>query len=75
MAKLDVFDVVGNGVEALCLRHHVLSRHKHELGVLIDELLDEPWACDAVDLDLFAGDPSHAEAPVWLLRMADISCP
>ena len=50
MAKLDVFDVVGNGVEAFRLRHHLLSRHKHELGILIDELLDEPWACDAVDL-------------------------
>src|ERR1700687_3777709 len=63
MAKLDVFDIVGNGVEALRLRHHLLSRHKHELGVLVDELLDQPRACDAVDFDLFTGDPFHAESP------------
>src|ERR1700754_3154609 len=61
MAKLDVLDVVGNGVEALRLRHHLFSGHEHELGVLIDELLDEPWAGDAIHLDLFAGDPFHAE--------------
>jgi hypothetical protein len=67
MAKLDVFDIVGNGVEALRLRHHLFSRHKHELGVLIDELLDEPGACDAVDFNLFAGDPFHADSPVQFL--------
>src|SRR5882757_331554 len=67
MTKLDILDVIGNGIEALRLRHHLLSRHEHELGVLIDELLDEPWACDAVNLDLFAGDPFHSDSPVWLL--------
>src|ERR1700687_1830660 len=62
MAKLDVFDVVRSGVEALRLRHYLLCRHKYELGVLVDKLLDEPWTGDAVDLDLFAGDPFHAES-------------
>src|SRR5258707_13872168 len=68
MAKLNVFDVVGNGVEAFRLSHHLLCRHKHELGVLVDELLDQPGAGDAVDLDLFSGDPFHPYPPVWLLR-------
>src|SRR4051794_12591199 len=72
MAKLDVFDIVGNGVEALRLFHHLLSRHKHELRVLVDELPDKPRACDAIDLDLFAGDPFHIESPVQF--GADIRC-
>src|SRR5262245_23842455 len=67
MAELDVLDVVGNGIEARCLRHHLLRRHKYELGVLIDELLDEPRAGDAIYLDLFAGDPFHAESPLQCL--------
>src|SRR5258708_15481736 len=64
MAKLDVLDVVGNGVEALRLRHHLFAGHKHELGLLIDEFFDEPWAGNAIHLDLFAGDPFHAESPL-----------
>jgi hypothetical protein len=64
MTKLDVFDIVGNGVEALGLRHHLLPRHKHELGILIDELLDKPRAGDAIDFDPLAGDPFHAESPL-----------
>src|SRR4051812_27714364 len=66
MAKLDVFDVVGNGVEALRLRHHLLARHKYELGVLIDKLPDEPGTCDAIDLDLLASDPFHLASPLIL---------
>src|SRR5258707_12477730 len=67
MAKLNVFDVVRNGVEAFRLRRHLLCGRKYELGVLIDELLDEPWTGDAVHLDLFAGYPFHAESPVCFL--------
>ena len=59
MAKLDVLDVVGNGVEPLCLGHHLVRRRKDEFGVLVDELLDEPGAGDAVDLDVFSGNPLH----------------
>ena len=63
MAKLDVFDVVGNGVEALRLRHNLLARYKYELGVVIDELLDQPRTCDAIDLNFFASDPFHLDSP------------
>src|SRR3954453_6316066 len=60
MAEFDVLDVVRDGVEALRLRHHLFAGHEHELGILVDELLDEPWACNAIDLDAFASNPLHS---------------
>src|SRR6201991_1902149 len=74
MTKLDVLDVVGNGVKTAGLRHHLLPGHEHELGVLVDELPEEPRACDAVGFDLFAGDPFHAEFPAVFVSYC-IRCP
>jgi len=59
ISELDVFDVIGSGVEALRLRHHFVAWHEHKFGVLVDEFPDEPRAGDPVDLHVFSGDPFH----------------
>ena len=63
MAELDVLHVVGNGVEALGLVHHLVGRGEDELGVLVDEFPDQPGAGDAVDLHMLARDPFHGGSP------------
>src|SRR6516225_9088615 len=73
MAKLDVLDVIGNGVETFCFLHYLVGRDENELGVLVDEFLDQPWAGDAVDLDPFPCDPLHGIPPVCLYVRA--CCP
>src|SRR5207248_506387 len=40
--------------------HHLVGRHVYELGVLVDELLDEPRARDAIHARVFTGDPLHS---------------
>jgi len=59
VAQFDVLDVVGDGVEPLCLGHHLVRRRKDEFGILVDEFLDEPGAGHAIDLDVFSGNPLH----------------
>jgi hypothetical protein len=59
VAKLDVLDVVRNGIEPPCFRHHLVRGREDELGILVDELLDEPGTGYAVDLDVFTGNPLH----------------
>src|SRR5260221_9485758 len=60
MPQLDVFHVVEDCVQALSLVDHLVGRDENELRVPVDEFLDEPWAGDAVDLDVLARDPFHA---------------
>jgi hypothetical protein len=59
MAQFDVFDVVGDGIQALGLLHHLLGRDEDELRVLIHELPDRPLTGHAIDLDALARDPFH----------------
>src|SRR5215469_5691353 len=59
VTKLDIFDVIRNGFKPLCLSHHLIGRCKDKLGVLVDELLDEPGASHTIDLDVFASNPLH----------------
>jgi hypothetical protein len=40
------------------------SLKQDELRVLVDELSDQPWTGDAIDLDMFPGNPLH---PILLL--------
>jgi hypothetical protein len=44
MAELDVLDVVRDGIEPLCLCHHLVGRCEDEFGILVDELFDQPRA-------------------------------
>jgi hypothetical protein len=37
----------------------LVGGNEDELRILVNELLDEPWAGDAIDLHVFAGDPFH----------------
>ena len=46
MAEFDVFDVVGDGVESLGFVHHFVWWHKDKLGVVVDEVLDQPRTGD-----------------------------
>ncbi len=69
VAKLDVLDVVRDGVEPLCLGHHLVRGREDELGILVDELLDEPGAGHAVDLNVLSGNPLHL-----ILLLKDKSC-
>ena len=50
MAEFDVLHVVRDGVEAFGLGHDLVARHENELGVLVDEFLDQPRAGDPIDL-------------------------
>ena len=59
VAELHVFDVVGDCIEAFCFLHHFVSGRENEFRILIDKLLDQPWAGDAVNLDVFSGNPLH----------------
>jgi hypothetical protein len=63
MAQFDVFDVIGDGMQALGLLHHLLRRDEDELRVLIHELPDQPWTGHAIDLDTLARDPFHPMPP------------
>src|SRR5215471_3752465 len=59
MAELDVLHVVGNGIEPLGFRHHLVRGRKDELGIFVDELLNQPRTRNAIDFDLLAGNPFH----------------
>jgi hypothetical protein len=63
MAQFDIFDIVGDCIEAFCLFHHLVGRHKEELGVLVDKLFDQPRTSYAVDLDVFSRDLFHFVSP------------
>src|SRR5262245_52090861 len=65
MPELDVLHVVRGGIEALRLVHDLVGWREDELGVLVDELLDQPWTGDTIDLHAFAGDPLHGRTPCW----------
>jgi hypothetical protein len=54
-----VDDPLGS-VELVIIR---IAEMAESLGVLVDELLDEPRASDPVDLHALAGDPFHVCAP------------
>src|SRR5260370_8242234 len=47
--------------------HHFGRGHVQELGVRIDEALDQPGAGDSVDAGVFAGHPLHLAIFVYLL--------
>ena len=51
VAQLDVFDVKGNGAQALRLGHDLIGRDEEKLGVRVDEFLDQPGTCHTVDFD------------------------
>jgi len=63
MAERDILGIVGRGAEARRFRHHLVGGHEEVVGVIADELLDEPRRGDAVDLHALAGDPFHGFAP------------
>src|SRR5438128_917098 len=60
MAKLDVRHVVRNRLLAFGRRDHVGGRHEQELGLRIDEPLDQPGTRHAVDVCIRASDPLHS---------------
>src|SRR5204863_2871439 len=55
MAELYVLHVVWRRVSRSRLSHHLVGRHVDELGVLVDEFLDEPRARDAIHARTFTG--------------------
>ena len=60
VAELDVLDVVGCGALSRRDGHDLIRGHVQEFSVLVDESLDEPWACDAIDIGVLARDPLHS---------------
>ena len=59
MGQLDPFYIVGNGVEFLGTSEDSHGRYKEELGFGVDEPLDQPRACNAVDLWMLPSYPTH----------------
>ena len=64
MTELHVLDVVRNGAEAFRFLHHLVRRDEDELGILVDEFLDQPGASNPINLDPFARDPLHRPPPI-----------
>src|SRR5947208_15364168 len=60
MTPEHVFDIEGNGVEALADRNDLGRRHEQKYRVGIDGPPDQPGAGDAVDLRPRAGHPDGA---------------
>jgi hypothetical protein len=63
MAEFDILHVVGNGIQALRFIHDLVGARENKFGVLVDELLDQPRACDSIDFDMFTRDPFHGGSP------------
>ena len=63
VTQLDVFDVVRDGAETFRFLRDPVGRDEDELGVLVDEFLDQPRTGDAIDLNPFARDPFHGLPP------------
>ena len=58
MAEVGVLDVVRGRAGALRLGGDGVARDVEELRVLVDEPLDEPRTCDAIDPGVLASDPA-----------------
>src|SRR5215472_3721007 len=72
MTKLDVLHVVRDRFKAFRFIHHLFSRHEDEFGIFVDKLLDQPWAGNTVDFNIFARDPFHATSPFALVWWFDL---
>src|SRR5438067_9368428 len=64
MAELDVFHIERNGLFALGDLHYLFGRYEQELGLVVDELPDQPRAGDPVYLHAFTCDPLHDKPPM-----------
>src|SRR5438477_5572333 len=63
MPELGVLHVVRRGALPRGLARHLIRRHVDELGLFVDELLDEPRARDPIHAWVLAGDPLHRLPP------------
>ena len=63
MSELHVLDVVRSGASFLRLGSDLIRRHVDELGLLVDELLDQPGTGDAIDSGMLTCDPLHVGPP------------
>src|SRR5262249_4780641 len=72
MTKLDVLYVVRDRFKAFCFIHHLFSWHEDEFSIFVDKVLDQPWAGNAVDFDIFARDPFHATSLFALVQWFDL---
>src|SRR5262249_27032872 len=61
MAQLYIFDIIGRGALTRGDLHHLVYGHEEELGLWVDEFLDQPGTSDAIHFDLLASDPFHAD--------------
>src|SRR5258705_8832947 len=57
MTKFRIFGVVGRRALRLGNSDDLSHGNIEELGQWIDKAADQPWARDAVDLGMLAGDP------------------
>ncbi len=55
--------VIGVRVLTLCDLEHLVGRHVEELGLRVDEVLDQPGAGDPVGLRSFSCYPLHVWTP------------
>src|SRR5207248_9378124 len=60
--------IVGMGILVLRRRENLIFRKEDELGVRIDESLDQPWARDPVDVGVLPRDPPHDSSLRWKPR-------
>src|SRR5712692_7099703 len=67
VAQFDSAHVIGMRALSFGDGHHLRRGHVQELGVWIDEALDQPGARDSVDAGVFAGHPLHLAIFVYLL--------
>src|SRR6266699_4886834 len=69
MTEFHSFHVVGRGSFAGSDLHHLVGRHEQKLGVLVQKLLDEPWAGHAVYFNMLTRNPLHWDVLLLVASM------
>ncbi len=60
--------VEGTGILIRSRPEYLFGRYVHDLGLGVDELADQPRACDPVGLRAFPRDPLHARGTLWRMK-------
>jgi hypothetical protein len=69
MSEFDVWHIVGNGPFSLSDFHYIIGWDEQELGLWVDELVDQPRAGHSINLDSLSRDPLHGNLSFLKARL------